>query len=1489
MRYLLSSFFAILAIYSHAQKTVIGYYPNYQFYDRNKLVRPDSVKFEKYTFVNYGFFKPQASGNIIQTDPFADKTCLLGPVTNWNPAGYTPGTYGSAADTIGLGVIAAHDTAYKMSRLAHNKGCKLLLSVGGYTSAGLPDNFPVVAASAAARSNFASKCAEIIELYDLDGIDIDWEFPSNNTDKANFTALLAATRDSLDALEPVIGRQLYLTVAVSASPDYMQFIDWTGIISLVDYINLMSYDFYGPWDIKTNHNSPLFPTTNATAGNVTGLSWNEAVNTLLNTYNVPASRLNIGIPFYGRSRFTTGAPGLGVTAVQNVMDTVRFAADAGRPLYYNIEGYLPSYTKHWDTAANVPYLTSSRNNTFVSYDDEQSVGLKAKFINSKDLAGAIVWDLTGDYIGGSNNIVKTPLIDTINAVFGNADDTLLSNTTQAATHEKVTVGYFPNYRMYTRSGAVTKSTIRYESYSIIAYSFLEPRADGKIYKTDPNADLQNLLGNIIWWPDPPAGYTTSYAIDADDAQYHTPNTSMVYYAHARGAKVVVSIGGAGLSAHFSAIAASSSLRTVFAHYCCEVIRKYNVDGLDIDWEFPETMSDKSNYNLLLAQVRDSLDALEPVAGHALELSIAAGVGDHRMVYIDWPVIKNDINYINLMAYDCYGAWDACENHNAPLYPNQTKSCTQVSFSCHEAISTLHNIYDVPYSQINMGIPFYGRSMIAQNQPDPNFAADAGTPLFYNILPRIADGTYIHHWDTLSKVPYLTGNGFTSFVSYDDTAAVRIKSKYINTYGLSGTILWDMTGDNIVNGSNQIVSTPLIDIINEVFASGDSFTDADIPPFTTTWSGLRGNTDSSFSNAANWQCGVIPEYNSRAAVPSGLIYYPVVNEPCKIATLSLAANARTQLNTNLQLTDSLVNNGAIAGSQAVQLTGTDAQTISGNGTVTNLELDNSNGATILPGSMLSVTNEYRPTDGTLTTNGGLVLASNSSNTARISAGAAAGNYIDGNVVIQRYFPARKAWRLITAPVAPSSAPTVHSAWQEGASSGTANPAPGFGMHITGNGANSSVNGLDASSGTSLYGLSGVTGTAITNTRSTKVSDYKAFMIYVRGDRSFDINNAAGADKKETIIRTTGEPLQGDNIEIASVAPGALTIAYNPYLCPIDFEAIHASNSAVIANRLKVWDPSIGGTNGLGAYVTLDWDNGSNTYVSVPTSSLTTQLQSCQAFYIEGTSTGNVLVHESHKSSGTSYNTPFGKSTAVYASLQANMKIVDSGGKAAITDGIRCVYNTDFPDTVDGKDVIKFNNIRENIGVLHSSGKILTIERRSMPEPGDTVHLKLWNMQEGKYHLEIFTGSFELTGMQPYLYDKYTGAFTFLKITDTTNVSFTINADMASKVLDRFSIIYQVASTSSASGKNRKEKNITVYPNPVDGERLNILLQYIPQGSCHYVIMDMAGREIQTGTVKNDNNSACTVTLKNTLPSGNYLLKLNDGTQVFNAKFIINNTE
>ena len=155
-------------------KTIIGYYASWQWYDRNGLAEPAAFDFTKITRANFAFFQITPDGYIYGTDNWADPITLFGFYDWMAEEGSGVHEYCSWDAPNTPPTCMTHKYEEGLIYLAHQAGAEVYPSIGGWS---LSDPFPVMAADAESRATFASQCVDLIKNYNFDGIDLDWEYP----------------------------------------------------------------------------------------------------------------------------------------------------------------------------------------------------------------------------------------------------------------------------------------------------------------------------------------------------------------------------------------------------------------------------------------------------------------------------------------------------------------------------------------------------------------------------------------------------------------------------------------------------------------------------------------------------------------------------------------------------------------------------------------------------------------------------------------------------------------------------------------------------------------------------------------------------------------------------------------------------------------------------------------------------------------------------------------------------------------------------------------------------------------------------------------------------------------------------------------------------------------------------------------------------------------------------------------------------------------
>ncbi|GAB3988129.1 glycoside hydrolase family 18 protein [Spirosoma daeguense] len=274
-------------------------------------------------------------------------------------------------------------------------------------------------------------------------------------------------------------------------------------------------------------------------------------------------------------------------------------------------------------------------------------------------------------------------------------------------------------------------------------------------------------------------------------------------------KILISVGGWGGCKYFSDAALTDASRWKFANSAMSFVKKYRLDGVDIDWEYPAQIGagniyrpeDKENFTLFLKAIREGLDDLGKQdnrmgANHYL-LTAATG-GDTAFVnHTNLGEAQKYLDYVNIMTYDLYHGNDKVTGHHSPL--DQSKKGDQSRNSSVSAVEG-HIRAGVPVEKIVLGLPFYGRGWTNVRAVDNGLyqPQSEGKHLFISydelVDKYINKNGFTRYWDADAKAPYLWNPTSKTFISYADAESFEPKLAYVKKKGLAGVMFWEYIYD-----------------------------------------------------------------------------------------------------------------------------------------------------------------------------------------------------------------------------------------------------------------------------------------------------------------------------------------------------------------------------------------------------------------------------------------------------------------------------------------------------------------------------------------------------------------------------------------------------------------------------------------------------------------------------------------------------------------------
>ena len=234
---------------------------------------------------------------------------------------------------------------------------------------------------------------------------------------------------------------------------------------------------------------------------------------------------------------------------------------------------------------------------------------------------------------------------------------------------------------------------------------------------------------------------------------------------------------------------------------------WDFDGIDLDWEYPVTgglyegtPDDTVNYTLLLQDFRDALDR----EGSGGLLTIAGPAGPDKIANMEPLAIAQEVDWINVMAYDFHGGWESRTHFNAPLAADSTFPAGATDPLTVQSTIQAWLGYGIDPDQLVLGMPLFGRGWSGVTATDDGlFQAASGLPMgsweagvwdYADVLTLESRDSYDRHWHEAAQVPWLYSAEDGVFITYDDADSIQAKMDYLVDMDLGGAMVWELDAD-----------------------------------------------------------------------------------------------------------------------------------------------------------------------------------------------------------------------------------------------------------------------------------------------------------------------------------------------------------------------------------------------------------------------------------------------------------------------------------------------------------------------------------------------------------------------------------------------------------------------------------------------------------------------------------------------------------------------
>ncbi|TGO06831.1 hypothetical protein BTUL_0462g00030 [Botrytis tulipae] len=340
------------------------YFVNWAIYERQYF--PRDLPVAGLTHILYAFANIDPdTGVVYLSDVWADTSAPL---------------LGNLSQGSGSNLFGCFQQLYILKK--QNRNLKVLLSIGGATYS---SNFAAATSTFSQRAMFASSAVSLVQNLGLDGIDIDWEYPSDNNELNNLVLLLQETRDAFDKIGNSYEKPYHflITIACSANPSIYDTWSLSEMDQYIDFWNLMAFDYSGSWSITTAHQANLYPSTNIS----TPFDTQTAISYYL-AHGISGAKIVLGIPVYGRSFDQTN--GLGQTFQGVGQGTWQTG------IYDYKELPISGATETYDAKLGASHSWDDSKKELISYDNPSVVIQKAEWVQSMNLGGVMWWESSAD-------------------------------------------------------------------------------------------------------------------------------------------------------------------------------------------------------------------------------------------------------------------------------------------------------------------------------------------------------------------------------------------------------------------------------------------------------------------------------------------------------------------------------------------------------------------------------------------------------------------------------------------------------------------------------------------------------------------------------------------------------------------------------------------------------------------------------------------------------------------------------------------------------------------------------------------------------------------------------------------------------------------------------------------------------------------------------------------------------------------------------------
>jgi chitinase len=283
---------------------------------------------------------------------------------------------------------------------------------------------------------------------------------------------------------------------------------------------------------------------------------------------------------------------------------------------------------------------------------------------------------------------------------------------------------------------------------------------------------------------------------------NVPSRELTAEAHQAGVKVLLSLGGWGWDKQFAATVSKPEAQERYVKSVMEMVGTFDYDGIDLDWEYPDTKEEIVGFERLARRLRKELDHLGVKKKRPVVQTMAAAASTNTLRWLSNELLLETMDWVNVMTYDMAGEGSEYASHHSPLFAS-----TKQPGSPRSSELSMKYLLErgMPANRLALGIPLYGKGFAAAEPYAKNASKGRRGPggHYSKLVQLQKEQGWVRRWDDETKGPWLVAPDRSAVIGYDDAESVALKTEWAMKLGLRGVFFWEINQDRLADGTNPL--------------------------------------------------------------------------------------------------------------------------------------------------------------------------------------------------------------------------------------------------------------------------------------------------------------------------------------------------------------------------------------------------------------------------------------------------------------------------------------------------------------------------------------------------------------------------------------------------------------------------------------------------------------------------------------------------------------